>query len=158
MNEQKFIANTYEEAIEIFAEAFRQWDSDTSAITFYINSQLYKKMDRSASLMLICGQPVVEDNALNCNEIKITYTPVEPLVPIRKQIQKEPTLLYLVNIKPEHQEKFEDTVIHHGFYGELVNQTSDMFYFELFENRAIIIIPHSWIEFMAPMRRAEDDI
>lgn len=148
--EKLFVASTYEAAIEIFAEAFRGWNPDTSTIEFHINSSLYNKMDRTASIMLICGQPVIKDDSLKHDEIKIVYNLIESAIPAERE--KE-TILYLVNIKPEHKEKFTGTLIHSRFCGTLVNQTNDMFYFELFEGRAIVIIPHSWIEFMAPIEK-----
>ena len=39
------------------------------------------------------------------------------------------------------------------FCGALVNQTDGNFYFELNGSRAMVIIPHSWIEWMAPSKK-----
>lgn len=153
IEKKSFVANTYEEAIEIFAEAFRNWDPEISTIEFIVSKHLYDRMSRLASEMRVCGQPVTADASLNFNEIKIIYRPVTPITPIKKQEKEEKeTILYLVNIKPEHKDKFKDTLIHSKFCGELVNQTNDMFYFELYKGRAIVIIPHNWIEFMAPIK------
>lgn len=37
--------------------------------------------------------------------------------------------------------------------GKLINQTMESLYFELYNSKAIAIIPHSWIKWMAPERK-----
>lgn len=47
---------------------------------------------------------------------------------------------------------FYTTTCSNVFCGRLVNQNSRNFYFELNSSNALVIIPHSWIEWMAPSK------
>lgn len=47
---------------------------------------------------------------------------------------------------------FYKTTCSNLFCGRLVNENSGRFYFELNNNDALVIIPHSWIEWMAPSK------
>ena len=47
---------------------------------------------------------------------------------------------------------FYKTTFSNIFYGRLVNQNSRNFYFKLNNSNALVIIPHSWIEWMAPSK------
>lgn len=47
---------------------------------------------------------------------------------------------------------FYKTTCSNVFCGRLVNQNNKNFYFELNSSNALVIIPHSWIEWMAPSK------
>lgn len=47
---------------------------------------------------------------------------------------------------------FHKTTCSDIFCGRLVNQNDRNFYFELNSSDALVIIPHSWIEWMAPSK------
>ena len=47
---------------------------------------------------------------------------------------------------------FYKTTCPNIFCGQLVNQNNENFYFELNNSNALVIIPHSWIEWMAPSK------
>jgi hypothetical protein len=47
---------------------------------------------------------------------------------------------------------FNKTCCHKLFCGELVNQNGVNFYFELENSGALVIIPHTWIDWMAPKK------
>lgn len=47
---------------------------------------------------------------------------------------------------------FYETTCLNIFCGRLVNQNGRNFYFELNNSDALVIIPHSWIEWMAPSK------
>ena len=47
---------------------------------------------------------------------------------------------------------FYKTTCSNIFCGQLVNQNSGNFYFKLNNSNALVIIPHSWIEWMAPSK------
>ena len=47
---------------------------------------------------------------------------------------------------------FHKTICSKLFCGRLVNQNDGKFYFELNGSNALVIIPHSWIEWMAPSK------
>ena len=47
---------------------------------------------------------------------------------------------------------FYKTTCSNLFCGRLVNENNGRFYFELNNNDALVIIPHSWIEWMAPSK------
>ena len=47
---------------------------------------------------------------------------------------------------------FYETTCSNIFCGRLVNQANGRFYFELNNSNALVIIPHSWIEWMAPSK------
>lgn len=47
---------------------------------------------------------------------------------------------------------FYKTTCSNIFCGRLVNQNGRNFYFELNNSDALVIIPHSWIEWMAPSK------
>lgn len=57
---------------------------------------------------------------------------------------------YLVKVRnPLH---YSGTIITERFKGKLVNQNSGNFYFDIHGGSAVIIIPHSEIEWMAPTK------
>lgn len=47
---------------------------------------------------------------------------------------------------------FDTTTCSELFCGRLVNQENGKFYFELNGSEALIIIPHRWIQWMAPSK------
>lgn len=64
---------------------------------------------------------------------------------------------YLVKLdseKVENYKLFSITTIQNGFFcGKIINQTSSNLYFELNgPSRVLVIIPHSWIKWMAPSK------
>lgn len=62
-------------------------------------------------------------------------------------------IYYIVKIKEDVVDSsFYHTTIRHKFCGRLVNQNYGNFYFELNGADALVIIPHSWIEWMAPSK------
>lgn len=65
-------------------------------------------------------------------------------------------IYYIVTIKPEYIHEFVLTTIHRRFYGKIVNQAYSNFYFELSGSGALVIIPHTWIETMAPSKELWD--
>lgn len=67
-------------------------------------------------------------------------------------------ILYLVTIKEDYIHKLSGTTIQKGFCGYEVNQTGKNIYFELYETNALVIIPHQWIEIMAPVKVEPKDI
>lgn len=58
---------------------------------------------------------------------------------------------------------FYKTTVGNKFCGRLVNTNGRNFYFELNGSNALVIIPHGWIEWMAPskvlwdLRRKDND-
>lgn len=65
-------------------------------------------------------------------------------------IHKYDTIEYIVRVK--NPLRYSGTIISEQFKGELVNQNSGNFYFDIHGGSAVIIIPHSEIEWMAPTR------
>ena len=68
-------------------------------------------------------------------------------------INKE-DIYYIVKVKETGvvDGLFYKTTVGHSFCGRLVNNNGGNFYFELNGSDALIIIPHSWIEWMAPSK------
>lgn len=71
---------------------------------------------------------------------------------------------YIVKIKDDVGDAtFYKTTASRMFCGALVNQNGDHFYFELNGSKSLVIIPHGWIEWMAPskvhwdLRRKQDE-
>ena len=64
---------------------------------------------------------------------------------------------YVVKVKESFKDSFlfNTTSIGTHFCGELVNQYDGNFYFELLNSKALVIIPHESIEWMAPMKKRE---
>lgn len=66
---------------------------------------------------------------------------------------------YIVKIKEDKIYSYElgymfnETTCSKLFCGRLVNQNDKNFYFELNSSNALVIIPHSWIEWMAPSKK-----
>ena len=48
---------------------------------------------------------------------------------------------------------FMKTTCSRVFYGHLVNRSGSHFYFEIGPENDLVIIPHSWIKWMAPARK-----
>ena len=63
---------------------------------------------------------------------------------------------YIVKVKDVTDDMFYKTTISNKFCGKLVNQNDGKFYFELNGSNALVIIPHSWIEWMAPSKKIWD--
>ena len=60
---------------------------------------------------------------------------------------------YIVKVKDDIRDiMFYKTTVSRMFCGTLVNQNGGNFYFELNGSKALVIIPHSWIEWMAPSK------
>lgn len=67
-------------------------------------------------------------------------------------------ILYFVTIKEDYMYKLSGTTIQKGFCGYEVNQAGCNIYFEVQETNALVIIPHQWIEIMAPAKVEPKDI
>lgn len=59
---------------------------------------------------------------------------------------------YLVRLKENKLPDNLKTTIKRDFCGFLVNNANGNFYFELNGCRMLVIIPYSWVEFMAPAK------
>lgn len=60
-------------------------------------------------------------------------------------------IYYLVIVRENILDPLWDkTTTHNTFCGKLVNQNNGRFYFELNGSGALVIIPHDWIDWMAP--------
>ena len=55
-----------------------------------------------------------------------------------------------LNKLEDYDEGWFDTICKTGFYGKLVNQCHDTFYFEL-EDKTMVAIPIKWVRWMAPL-------
>ena len=66
----------------------------------------------------------------------------------------EKDIFYIVKVKEDYivDNLFYKTTARYNFCGKLVNQNLGNFYFELNGSNALVIIPHSWIEWMAPSK------
>lgn len=69
------------------------------------------------------------------------------------QVLKEPEIYYIVSIKERHIYDLHLTTITKEFCGRIENQTSTSIYFRLNGSDALVIIPHNWIEWMAPAKK-----
>jgi hypothetical protein len=70
-----------------------------------------------------------------------------------KQMSYKEDIYYIVTLKDSIIDSgFYKTTACHRFCGRLVNQNYGNFYFELNGSDALVIIPHSWIEWMAPSK------
>lgn len=69
------------------------------------------------------------------------------------EIIKEPKIYYIVNIKDRYISELYLTTITKEFCGRIENQTSTSIYFRLNGSDALVIVPHSWIEWMAPAKK-----
>lgn len=69
-----------------------------------------------------------------------------------KQMEKK-NIYYLVKLKEGIEDNlYYRTTTKNQFCGKLVNNNGKNFYFELNGSNALVIIPHSWIEWMAPSK------
>lgn len=68
---------------------------------------------------------------------------------------KNPEIYYIVSIKEKYICELHLTTIAKGFCGRIENQTSTSIYFRLNGSDALVIIPHSWIEWMAPTKNIQ---
>lgn len=68
------------------------------------------------------------------------------------QVLKEPEIYYIVSIKERYIYDLHLTTITKEFCGRIENLTSTNIYFRLNGSDALVIIPHSWIEWMAPSK------
>lgn len=66
-------------------------------------------------------------------------------------------IYYIVKVREDiFDPLFDKTTIRRTFCGVLVNQNNGKFYFELNGSGALVIIPHSWIDWMAPSKALWD--
>lgn len=68
------------------------------------------------------------------------------------QVLKNPEIYYIVSIKDRYIYELHLTTITKKFCGRIENETSTNIYFRLNGSDALVIIPHSWIEWMAPSK------
>ena len=74
------------------------------------------------------------------------------------QVLKKPEIYYIVSIKERYICELHLTTITKEFCGRIENQTSTSIYFRLNGSDALVIIPHSWIEWMAPAKKLWQEI
>ena len=69
---------------------------------------------------------------------------------------------YIVRLDEHHIEReelghlFKRTIIKTAFCGRLVNISASTLYFEIGENNDVIIIPHTWVKWMAPVDKEKE--
>ena len=51
---------------------------------------------------------------------------------------------------------FKHTIINRAFCGHLVNISASALYFEIGENKDVVIIPHAWVKWMAPVDKEKE--
>ena len=68
------------------------------------------------------------------------------------QVLKNPEIYYIVSIKDRYIYELHLTTITKEFCGRIENQTSTSIHFRLNGSNALVIIPYSWIEWMAPSK------
>lgn len=65
-------------------------------------------------------------------------------------------IYYIVNLDLDRNEEIypsiKDTTIRKSFCGKIVNESHGKLFFELNGSGALVIIPYSWIKFMAPSK------
>lgn len=66
---------------------------------------------------------------------------------------KNQDIYYIVRLKERYRQEFYLTTITKDFCGKIINQTSTNIYFELNGSNALVIIPHAWIEWLAPSKK-----
>lgn len=100
----------------------------------------------------VFGYPLYIDEELNYGEflIKMQRFPEERE---REQVELDDSfdIYYIVTLKPRYQ-NIPHTTINKSFCGKLINQNDGNFYFELNGSKGFVIIPHLWIESMAPSK------
>lgn len=69
------------------------------------------------------------------------------------QVFKESEIYYIISIKERYISELHLTTITKEFCGRIENQTSTSIYFRLNVSNALVIIPHNWIEWMAPAKK-----
>lgn len=69
------------------------------------------------------------------------------------EIIKEPKNYYIISIKERYIPELHLTTITKEFCGSIENQTSTNIYFRLNGSNALVIVPHNWIEWMAPAKK-----
>lgn len=65
------------------------------------------------------------------------------------KIQRD--IIYHITIKEDYKYRITGDIIREGFYGYEINQTGSSIYFEMCPSKAVVIIPHQWIETMVPV-------
>jgi hypothetical protein len=60
---------------------------------------------------------------------------------------------YIVKIQDKYAFELHLTTIRTTFCGKLVNNSFNHFFFELNGSNALVVVPISWIEYMAPSKR-----
>lgn len=72
---------------------------------------------------------------------------------VQKAKEAEKGIYYIVNIKERYKYDLHLTTITDQFCGKIVNQTGSNIYFNLYGSEALVIIPHDWIEWLAPSKK-----
>ena len=62
-------------------------------------------------------------------------------------------IYYIVRLKEKYRQELCLTTITKDFCGKIVNQTAGNIYFELNGSDALVIVPHNWIEWLAPSKK-----
>lgn len=115
---------------------------------YCMDCPLYKKRD--------CIE-ILTDNALSIIECQASENKrlemCNSLGVGAKQMSDKEDIYYLVALKDNIADaSFYKTTVSRMFCGKLVNNNGANFYFELNGSDALVIIPHSWIEWMAPSK------
>ena len=99
-----------------------------------------------------CGNYGNEKQCKDC--LRICNGGYEILKPTHFR-EKEKDTYYIVKFKDNIDDNlFYSTTVANKLCGKLINQTNGHFYFELNDiKKSLVIVPHSWIEWMAPSKK-----
>lgn len=88
----------------------------------------------------------------NQNILPLTSCDI-PMPAVKPPKKKMQDIYYIVRLKEQYRQELNLTTITKDFCGKIVNQTAGNIYFELNGSDALVIIPHSWIEWLAPSKK-----
>lgn len=63
-----------------------------------------------------------------------------------------PEVIYFVKLKDRYTQELHKTKVVNVFAGTIVNQTASSLYFELKDTKELVIIPHKYILWLAPVK------
>lgn len=96
----------------------------------------------------------LKDSIKNIKEYDEALTIISKEPVTSKSLKKELSdIYYIVSLKERYKYDLYLTTITKEFCGKIVNQTADNIYFELNGSNALVIIPHNWIEWLAPSKK-----
>ena len=76
-----------------------------------------------------------------------------PLPDVKPFKWENQDIYYIVRLKERYRQELYLTTIIKDFCGKILNQTGSNIYFELNGSNALVIIPHEWIEWLAPSKK-----